>query len=66
MWAHLSRIAIIAVAAPPELTAQQYTAARAVFQDTVIALRGVSASDVVDTAVRVGRGHVPPRPGTAP
>lgn len=41
MWAHLARIAIIAGAAPHELTVQQYTAARAVFQDTVIALRGV-------------------------
>jgi len=40
MWAHLSRIAMIAGAAPHELTAQQYTAARAVFHDTVIAVRG--------------------------
>jgi len=65
MWSHLARIATIAGTAPQDLRVEQYTHARTIFHDTVIAVRGTRPQSLstplfgLDT-VMFHRGQAPP------
>jgi hypothetical protein len=66
MWSKLAQISVIIGTSPDSLTSEQYLSGREAFRAAVTAKHGRAPKSLTTPLFGLGRGDVPPRPGTPP